>query len=567
VSVATLATDSPPVQSRAIRQFHRLTIEGEAVSPVDRLLRIIDSEQADWLLPTSDSTMLFLADHYARLSGSIQIACPDAQTIMTVLDKNRTIDAATRCGIEVPRTHRIESLAQLQQERGSFRFPIIAKPGSKQAAVTFKLRYYREFPELEREFQQDSDFGNKYMLQEYEPGEGVGIEVLMGSGCPKILFAHRRLQEYPSTGGVSVVATSEELYPDLVEKSISLLREIGWEGLAMVEFRYDRDSKRATLMEVNGRVWGSIGLSVAAGIDFPFSAWKLAHGESVAPVNYRSGVRARWTGGVVLRLFELAVNPRNDGMPRPSAVLELIRAVKVFFPGMHDMLWAWDDPRPAIAELLSIGKRLLRPIAKGLLRRVLAPETISRIRTWRSLETGTRSIYARRQLRRMVWAGRPQMPAQVHSAVCVCHGNIIRSPFASAQFARVGLRSVSAGLHAKPGRGADARAIRVAKEFGISLAEHAASSLTAAMIDDADVVFVMDGINEARLLSRFPHARRKTLLLGGFAPERQFADEIPDPYDGDDNAIRQSYEVIYRSVRQIAIRLGLAESPRKVGTT
>lgn len=565
VLVATLGTESPPLQSRAIKQFHRLTVEGEPESPMDRLLRLIDSEQADWLVPTSDSTLLFVAEHYSRLSQSILPACPDAATILTVLDKNRTIDAAVRCGIEVPRTHKIESLTQLHEKRGSLRFPLIAKPGSKQTDVSFKLRYYRAWPDLEKEFQKDSDFGRKCMLQEYEPGEGVGIEVLMAGGCPKMLFAHRRLQEYPATGGVSVVASSEELHPELVEKSVALLREIGWEGLAMVEYRYDRASRRATLMEVNGRVWGSIGLSAVAGVDFPYAAWQAAHGQDVAPVKYRQGIRARWTAGVMLRLYDLYVNPRTDGMARPSAFRELVLAGTLFFPGTRDMLWAWDDPRPAISELLSTGKRVSRQSAKALLQSVLPKTIMGRLRTWRSLEKGTKETYARLQLRRMAWSGRPRLPAQVRSVLCVCHGNIIRSAFASAQFRRAGLQSASAGLDAKPGRPADARAIRVAGEFGVSLAEHKACLLTTMMIDDADVVFVMDGINEARLLHRFPQARKKTMLLGAFAAQRQFGDEIPDPYNEDEDAIRQCYAVITGCVTQVSTRLGLVENSRKVG--
>jgi protein-tyrosine phosphatase len=128
------------------------------------------------------------------------------------------------------------------------------------------------------------------------------------------------------------------------------------------------------------------------------------------------------------------------------------------------------------------------------------------------------------------------------------------------QLARIGLRVVSAGLDARSGRGADERAIRIAPEFGVSLAEHAACALTKPMIEDADVVFVMDRVNEARLLARYPQARKKLLLLGSFAPQRLVADEIPDPYNADDNAIRQCYEVISRCVNQVSSCLGLAEN-------
>lgn len=261
--------------------------------------------------------------------------------------------------------------------------------------------------------------------------------------------------------------------------------------------------------------------------------------------------------GVVLRVHELFVNPRNDGMPRPAAWRELFSAARLFLPGTRDMLWAWDDPWPAILELLAACKRLCREDAKSLIRHIIPKTTLARLRTWRSLDDGIRGIYMQRQLHRMVWPRKPRLPKQVGSVLSICHGNIIRSPFAAAQFASAGLRSVSAGLHARPGRAADERAMRIASEFGVSLARHEAALLTEAMIEEADVVFVMDRINEARLLFRYPRARKKLLLLGAFAAQRPDGDEIPDPYNEDEQAIRECYETISHCVAQIAGELGL----------
>jgi protein-tyrosine-phosphatase len=68
-------------------------------------------------------------------------------------------------------------------------------------------------------------------------------------------------------------------------------------------------------------------------------------------------------------------------------------------------------------------------------------------------------------------------------------------------------------------------------------------------------------------LVRYPQARKKLLLLGRFAPQRMVADEIPDPYNADDNAIRQCYEVISSCVTQVLSSLGLAENSGRVGRT
>lgn len=564
VLVGAIAAGARPPKSRAVRNSYRLGGQGGTETILGRLLEVIDDEKPDWLVPTSDSSLLFMANCYADLKPRVKLACPDPQAVHTVLDKSATMDAAIRCGIPLPRAHSIDSLAKLRADRHRLNFPLVAKPSSKDVSNAFKVRYYHDWAQLEQEFLQDPDFGHKCLFQEYSPGEGVGVELLMAGGEPRMLFQHRRLLENPSTGGVSVIGIAEELSPELVQSSLTLLREIGWEGPAMVEYRHDRASRRFVLMEVNGRFWGSLGLSIAAGVDFPYGAWELAHGAQVTPASYRVGTRARWTTGVLLRLHELFENPRNDGMVRSSAWGALFAAPKLFLPGIRDMLWAWNDPYPAISELSLTAGRLLRQTLKALIRGMLPESIITRLRIWRSLEQGPDKLYLRRQVRRIAWRSRPRLPAQVRSVLCVCHGNIIRSPFAAALFASAELQARSAGLHAREGRRADERAIRIAADFGVSLEQHIAEPLNAAMIDESDVIFVMDAVNEARLLHRFPQARGKLLSLGAFSPDRLFADEIIDPYEKGDREIRACYDVIVSCVAQVSQRLGASPNPREV---
>lgn len=558
VVVCGFGNSAPALQSRAIKRFHNLTARGDAQS-IEILQNVIDDDRPDWLLPASDTALLFVANHYDRLSSSIRIGCADPAAIRTVLDKERTIEAARECKIAVPRTHRIATLDQLHKEARRLRFPLIAKPWRKRSQPSFNIRYYCGWLELKEEFRRDPEFGRKYMLQEYEPGEGIGIEVLMVGGSAQAVFAHRRIQEYPSTGGVSAVAGSEEPDPDLVRSSVALLRHIGWEGLAMVEYRYECSTGRATLMEVNGRLWGSLGLSIAAGIDFPFLAWTAAHGGNAAPTSYRRGIRARWTAGIILRLYELFVNPRSDGMPRPSASRELVSSLNVMGPRVHDMLWGWNDPWPAIFELLSTCRQVGSQIARSAIRRILPKKVLTGLQIWRSLTPGAKWIYVQAKVVRMLRPSSPDLPEHAQSVLCVCYGNIIRSPFAAALFAHAGIRAASAGLHARPGRYADRRAIQVAREFGVSLATHEAGVLTDMMIEEADVIFVMDAVNEAQLLSRYPEAKKKLRLLGGFFTSRLVGDEIPDPYAGDDHTIRECYEVILSCVEQVSRRIVIAE--------
>jgi protein-tyrosine phosphatase len=151
----------------------------------------------------------------------------------------------------------------------------------------------------------------------------------------------------------------------------------------------------------------------------------------------------------------------------------------------------------------------------------------------------------------------------------VCHGNIIRSALAEALFrhhftARTGTEPVvqSAGIAAIDGRPADDRAAAAARELGVSLDDHRARVLTQQLVDESDLVFIMDRLNEAEIVARFPNARPKLVRLGTFAPDSLDGDVIPDPYSMDAPAVGAAGSRIDRAIRALAEQL----APHRHGT-
>ena len=89
---------------------------------------------------------------------------------------------------------------------------------------------------------------------------------------------------------------SVALDPVLYDCSVRLLAALRWTGLAMVEFKVG--PRGPILMEVNGRVWGSLPLAVMSGVDFPRLLAELyllgPPTNGAAPqLRYRLNVRAR----------------------------------------------------------------------------------------------------------------------------------------------------------------------------------------------------------------------------------------------------------------------------------
>jgi predicted ATP-grasp superfamily ATP-dependent carboligase len=206
------------------------------------------------------------------------------------------------------------------------------------------------------------------LLQQYVRGEGHGIELLASEGRPLAAFQHRRLREVPITGGASSFRESVPLDPDLLEASTRLLEALKWTGLAMVEFRVGPDG--AHLMEVNGRIWGSLPLAVRAGMDFPARMAELFVDGPPPPgpveTGYRVGVRSRNLSlDVVWIASTLRPRRRYPYLETPSRRAAVAAALGLLRPGDgYDLLEA-DDPRPQLAELRGLAAKVREKLSNG----------------------------------------------------------------------------------------------------------------------------------------------------------------------------------------------------------
>ena len=78
----------------------------------------------------------------------------------------------------------------------------------------------------------------------------------------------------------------------------------------MVEYKKTTDD-HMILMEINGRPWGSIGLPVACGIDYPryLIEWCLQAKLPPANISYRRNVTCRRVVGELTHLSNLRAGP------------------------------------------------------------------------------------------------------------------------------------------------------------------------------------------------------------------------------------------------------------------
>jgi protein-tyrosine phosphatase len=156
----------------------------------------------------------------------------------------------------------------------------------------------------------------------------------------------------------------------------------------------------------------------------------------------------------------------------------------------------------------------------------------------------------------------PAVPRELHSLLFVCKGNICRSPFAERLAARLAaeaggsLRCVSAGFEAAAGAPSPAAAREAARSFGVSLDDHCAQPVTAALMADADLVIVNERSHVIRLQRQFPALADRVFLLPLIAPDanrgrgyRRF--NIADPYGHPVAVFDACYRYIDQAVRAL----------------
>jgi predicted ATP-grasp superfamily ATP-dependent carboligase len=187
------------------------------------------------------------------------------------------------------------------------------------------------------------------------------------------LFAYEREREFPLSGGVSVVRRSIPLDHDLSALTTRLLSTIGWHGVAMVEFKYDRRTRRYTLMEINGRFQASTALSIDAGINLPELAMSVHLDRETVPVSiYRNGVMERWLRGDIASLVGTLQPMHANGTGHIARVIAFVDAL---WPFLRDFgrrsfydEFRFNDPLPGLEEAGSMLKDVARAMTNAMVR-------------------------------------------------------------------------------------------------------------------------------------------------------------------------------------------------------
>lgn len=220
---------------------------------LESVLDILRKDNIDLFIPIHSSEMDTVLQNKRKAEKALAY-WGSYESFAILNDKNRLYELAKGLNINVPKKYNNIEEAQVK---------CVIKPANQSSAKG--VRYFFNQEKLDRE-KSDLDSNMDIIIQEYIQGEGVGYSVFANNGVIITGSGHKRLAEYPISGGSSVY---RESYENEEIRSISgkILHATKWSGFAMFEFKLTPENE-IYLIEVNPRIWGSINQGLQNGVNY-----------------------------------------------------------------------------------------------------------------------------------------------------------------------------------------------------------------------------------------------------------------------------------------------------------
>ncbi len=304
------------------------------------LIELLKQKEFEVLLPMGFRSYQLCAENADTIRQYTSLTITTKENIAIASDKRLTYSLAEKIGIPIPKTFKINSLAELKEIETDF--PVVIKSSFESGTNVVEYAFSKN--EMIQKFEtmvakhrfKPEDYP---IIQQYITGEGYGFFAYYDNGICKAFFMHHRLREYPVTGGASVCA--ESFYDEvLATTGKKLLDALKWDGVAMVEFKKHSDGEYK-LMEINPKFWGSLELALASGVNFPEMLLKRAKGETVIQQLPFKKVTFQWL--INGELFHFLERPTNFF----KIFLQLFSSKSDFY---------WSDVKPNLYQVAYVFK-------------------------------------------------------------------------------------------------------------------------------------------------------------------------------------------------------------------
>jgi predicted ATP-grasp superfamily ATP-dependent carboligase len=224
---------------------------------------------AEAVLPATESALRALSGRES-LFGGVAVGTCGVEALERATDKALLAEEAPRHGLHVPRT----TVVAAGEVPADLEYPVVLKPlrstlvRDDGTLVNVEVERADDRDELERLLARTP--GGRAAVQQHVEGTLAAIGGVVWRG--ELVCASHQVSRRIWPPGRGITAYGETVPPDADrERAVaSLLRWVGWSGIFQVQFLLDRE--RAWLIDLNPRIYGSLALAVAAGLNLP-SIW------------------------------------------------------------------------------------------------------------------------------------------------------------------------------------------------------------------------------------------------------------------------------------------------------
>ena len=245
------------------------------------------------VLPTAEHHLPILAGRQADFAD-IPLGVPSGKVVELATDKAALSEIAQAAGLLAPPTNRV-----VHGERNtalSFGLPAIIKPTRSWLRTTdgMILRYYAHHVREGRQVQEalDSLPYGAGLVQPFIHGTLHSISGVSWEGELVCALHQALIRQWPvPVGGSSYAETTLPNF-ELEQGVANLLQSIGWSGIFQAQFMRNSDGEYY-LIDLNPRIYGSLALATAAGLNLPALWVDLLLGRRPKVNGYRVGVRFR----------------------------------------------------------------------------------------------------------------------------------------------------------------------------------------------------------------------------------------------------------------------------------
>lgn len=318
--------------------------------------------RATVVVPGTERALLALSRFSEACQPPVRLAAPN-RTALDLMTSKEALGALASCGgFAVPAAMVVDREAI---SRWLGEFPVAVKPLRSELDRSGGLVHGRTHiarSRAEAEHAVSSMPGERVILQSFVEGPLISVAGVAWQGELHAPTEFAATRTWPTAGGALAWGETVVLDGAIVDGIRAMIRKSAFEGLLQVQFIRGTDG--VYLIDVNPRLYASLGLAIAAGNNLP-AIWVdfLAGRDPTIGPSYRTGIRFRAEHND-LRIAATEVAGREwrkaTATLRPRA-------------GAVHAIWSIRDPVPCMSVAVKAGRAIA-----GFRRRspVLRPEAV-----------------------------------------------------------------------------------------------------------------------------------------------------------------------------------------------